>query len=78
MNDVRQSHECKITNLPPAPKPTDAVPILKKDIVCLDGKGFLLYNVLSPNECQVFIIKLNFIINILFIIKLKNNSQIYF
>lgn len=56
MNDVNQSHECKITNLPPAPAPNDSVPIRKTDIVCLNGDGFLLHNVLSPSECKVIIL----------------------
>lgn len=50
-----QGKAVKLDNLPLAPPPSDAVPITKKDINCLNGKGFLLYNVLSKSECQYYV-----------------------
>jgi hypothetical protein len=53
MEEENQSKAVKLENLTLAPPPSDSTPIRKKDIACLNGKGFLLYNVLSPDECKV-------------------------
>lgn len=52
MNDVRQSHQCKTTNMPIAPVDKERLPLRKEEIKCLNGDGFLLYNILSPAECE--------------------------